>query len=299
MVRTWSHQCCPPFVVSTVRFSSKSLNLTDTSWNSAVFYSFPTYEYRVAVASSDFQDYNQTWPSKIGYDFDSLRRSATDLEYLSNADCINRYIEPLNSGRDVIVVTKRTTAQNDNKTLLTSEVSGGVVWYFEEYWICSSPEIYSAMLPGGCTTSVINNYLSNWTVASGDIPPVTDNSLGSGTVEVDHCLSAGLNDSQNQCSVGFSTYIMAIVIGMNALKCGFVFFVHWKSGKYGAIVTLGDAISSFLQEPDHHTEQMCLTTKCHFMGKDAWEPQAIEWRPVKTRWQGATTKRRFWITIGM
>ena len=197
------------------------------------------------------------------------------------------------------MVTKRTTAENGNKTLLTNEVAGGTIWYFEEYWICSSPEIYSAMMPGGCTQPVLERFYSNWTVASGDTSSSTDNSLGSGTVEVDHCLSAGLNDSQNQCSVGFSTYIMGIVIAMNALKCGFVFFVHWKSGKFGAIVTLGDAIASFLQEPDHHTEHMCLTTKRTFMGKAAWLPQALQWQPKKTRWIGATTKRRFWITIGV
>ena len=269
------------------------------SWNSAVFYTFPTYGYRVAVASSDFQNFNQSWPSKAGFEFDPLRESATDLEFLEPADCIDRYLNIYNAGKDVIVVTKRTTAENSNQTLLTNEVTGGPVWYFEEYWICSSTEIYAAMLPGGCTQGVMNNFYSNWTIASGDIAPKTDNSLGGGSVEVDHCLSAGLNDSQKQCSVGFSTYIMGIVIAMNALKCGFVLFVHWKSGKFGAIVTLGDAIASFLQEPDHHTEQMCLTTKRTFMGKTGWQPQALQWQPSKTRWIGATTKRRFWITIGL
>lgn len=155
------------------------------------------------------------------------------------------------------------------------------------------------MLPGGCTQEVLNNFLSNWTVATGDPAPTVVNSIGGGSVEVDHCLSAGVNDSQNQCSVGFSTYIMAIVIGMNALKCLFVIFVHWKSGKFSAIVTLGDAIASFLQEPDHHTEQMCLATKRTFMSTAAWGQQAIEWWPVKMRWINATTKRRFWITIGV
>ena len=253
----------------------------------------------MAVASSDFQNFNQSWPSKSGFDFNLLRQSATELEFLEPADCIDRYLSPLNSAKDVIVVTKRTTAENGNHTLLTSEIAGGTVWYFQEYWICSSDEIHSAMLPGGCTSGILDNFLSNWTVASGDPAPDGPGTFGGGSVAVDHCLSAGFNDSENQCSVGFSTYIMGIVIAMNALKCAFVFFVHWKSGKFDAIVTLGDAIASFLHEPDHYTEKMCLTTKRTFMGKEAWQPQAIEWRPPKTRWIGATTKRRFWITIGV
>lgn len=263
-------------------------------WNSAVFYSFPTYQYRVAVVTSDFQYINQAWPSYGGYEFEPLRQSAAGLELLQPADCINRYIEPLNAGRDVIVVTNRTAAENSNSTLIASTVTGGTVWYFEEYWICSSTEIYNAIIPGGCTTDVVDKFVSNWTVAS-----ETGLHLGKGSVAVDYCLSAGMNDSQDQCSVGFSTYIMTIVIAMNALKCAFVLFVHYKAGRSSVIGTLGDAVASFLQEPDHSTEHMCLATKRTFMSKAAWQPQAIEWRPSKTRWIGATTKRRFGVTMGM
>jgi hypothetical protein len=152
------------------------------------------------------------------------------------------------------------------------------------------------MLPGGCTQDLISRFISNWTVADHRNGSIVN---GQGSVAVDYCLSAGLNPSQEMCSVGFSSYIMWLVVAINALKCGFVIFTSWKSDKFDAIVTLGDAIASFLQEPDHYTEKMCLANKRTFMGKTAWRPQFALWYNTKSRWVDSVTKRRFWLTIGL
>ena len=267
-----------------------------SSWNSAIFASIPTYEYRVVFATLDFQSNNQSWASVDGFDFNSLRLNAPNLEFLDRADCVNRYLQPLNAGKDVIVVTKRTTAENYNRTMLVSEVTGGLSWYFEEYWICSSRPTWLAMGGGGCTSDVIDPFISNWAVAEFKN---STNFMGNGAVPVDHCLSGGINPSQEMCSVGFSSYIMFLVVVVNALKCGLVGFTAWKTGKLDAIVTLGDAISSFLREPDHQTEKMCLSTKRSFTGKANWQPQAHVWQLTKLRWVHSVTKRRFGLTVSL
>ena len=228
-----------------------------------------------------------------------MRKSSSTFERLENQDCINRYIGALNGGKDLIVVTSRTMAENFNKTLITPDLAGTAQWYNIGYWICGSNVIYSNQGGGGCTADAIRPFVSNWSVAA-QLQQTNATLYGLGSAPVEYCLSAGVNQTNEKCGLHFSSTIMWIVCFMNFLKCGFVIFVSCYSGCADSLVTLGDAVASFLENPDSTTKGMCLADKRSFPRKGPWgTTEPIMFQSRKTRWIEATTKRHFGSTIAL
>ena len=55
------------------------------------------------------------------------------------------------------------------------------------------------------------------------------------------------------------------------------------------LVILGDAVASFLQDPDTHTEDMCIVSQDDITTNiDAWRrPAAQEWQPLRLPWSAS------------
>jgi len=102
--------------------------------------------------------------------------------------------------------------------------------------------------------------------------------MGNQTVE--YCLSETVPD---HCRLQFSVPIMIAVIICNFIKLICITLTIWKSDF--TLVTLGDAISSFLETPDPASKGMCTATKKEI--QDGWWP--VSNRP--RRW---LNKRTFW-----
>jgi hypothetical protein len=69
------------------------------------------------------------------------------------------------------------------------------------------------------------------------------------------------------CKLRFSFLIAFIVIAANIIKAicmGLTIYVH---GNHEALVTLGDAVASFLNRPDPDTEGCCLRPKAHVQSR--------------------------------
>jgi hypothetical protein len=84
---------------------------------------------------------------------------------------------------------------------------------------------------------------------------------------IDHCMAEKV---EKHCKLPFSFHIAALVIVLNFAKavimCLAVFGVRETP-----LMTLGDAISSFLQRPDVYTEGMCMVSKQELMaGPQNW-----------------------------
>jgi hypothetical protein len=60
-----------------------------------------------------------------------------------------------------------------------------------------------------------------------------------------------------RCRVDISQTILYIVIACNVVKVIVMAITLWRLNQE-TIVTIGDAITSFLQEPDHTTKNCCL-----------------------------------------
>ncbi|KAK0383249.1 hypothetical protein NLU13_9162 [Sarocladium strictum] len=149
--------------------------------------------------------------------------------------------------------------------------------------------------------------------------PVKTWFVGSPKYEVSHCLVQPPERLRSECRFEYSPYIMFTVCLMNMIKAVIMLLI-WvlrrrqeKQGDPGRqiLYTLGDAISSFMREPDRHTRELCLATKDDFRTHRNWKFKEIPLKDVKGytgghpramtetsyRWRKAASPRRWFILL--
>ncbi|KAF2832068.1 hypothetical protein CC86DRAFT_462450 [Ophiobolus disseminans] len=102
---------------------------------------------------------------------------------------------------------------------------------------------------------------------------------------------------------------MAIVTGLNLLKCVCITYTHYlhrRSARESAtkgppyLVTIGDAIASFLQDEDKHTMGFNWATKRNFdKGWPSKRPNRLISTPKSEFWFRAASKIRWGITMSL
>ena len=262
------------------------------SWNSAVFASIPAYKYTAAFTTQDYLQNNQSW-SAAGLDY--MRLGIPTYERLDNHECIDRYVDSLHYGKDVVVVTNKTSSTNDGHTLLGSFLQTG--WPWQGLWICASPEVGSRLLGHkGCTSDYMKNYANNWTVVY-EGPGYYDPTAHRETVTALYCLSAGTQPSDRGCGLHFSVPIMAIVCVLNFIKCVSICWAAYYNWNAQPMSVTGDAIASFLRCPDSRTKGMSTSSRYDFHRGGPWNSKAREWRQQSLRWYRAASRRRWAIVL--
>lgn len=161
------------------------------------------------------------------------------LTNLSNHDCLRTYRNEIIPDRlDVLAISSATHANN----LLLSYWPGNVF---------SLKSTEGGWSPYGwtCTQSSLQHRCDfptqNWTVF--DSP-------------IEYCLSQYIEPS---CRLQFSLVIMIIVISCNFAKVLCMSLTIWKPSSM-PLLTLGDAVASFLDRPDPDTANNCLASKLRF-----------------------------------
>jgi hypothetical protein len=164
---------------------------------------------------------------------------------------------------------------NDNSSLISTFGLGyDADWATEQTWMCVAYPHLRVNLDL-CNSENMLPLATTWIV-----------SVSGKNLRVGYCLSAGVADLKNSCGLHFSMPIMIIVCCMNLLKClgvlyTLLLFWHGES----SLVTLGDAISSFMVTRDHTTEAMCLATASDLQNKN--------WPKLPKKWQGPQALRVF------
>ena len=97
------------------------------------------------------------------------------------------------------------------------------------------------------------------------------------------------------CRVIFLVYVMVIVICCNCVKacCMVMTVVNFREP---TLVTLGDAVDSFLRTPDQTTIGMCFADR-QFIKREwerGWTTGPREWKKGVQRWWTSASKTR-WI----
>jgi hypothetical protein len=121
---------------------------------------------------------------------------------------------------------------------------------------------------------------------------------------VQHCL---IESVEERCNVLFSIPIAALVIVSNLVKAVCMALTLYKYRRISPLVTLGDAISHFLDHPDPQTKGRCLFSRRHIETQWTWErcrgakpdelgvePEA--YKPKQLLWQTAPSGRRWAAT---
>ncbi|KAK8102321.1 hypothetical protein PG984_015467 [Apiospora sp. TS-2023a] len=240
-------------------------------WNSALFTSIPVVAVPRAIATSDFLTAAENWTISDplghrswwhfapGYGEAShnvsliynLQEMAPTMERLDTAACIERFINPLTVSTSVIVVAQNMTSQQFNgSSLLDGWVSGWETWTLSATWICDAYQSSDLNHWRLCDSNWAKEFSNDWHLRWHDI----------WRIKVDHCLAGGNGDNEKRCGLHYSAYIWEIVCACTSLECLLVFVVWLRNRrdmkvdrgnkKHRTMVTIGDAIHSFLEYPD-------------------------------------------------
>ncbi|PVH83271.1 hypothetical protein DL98DRAFT_616641, partial [Cadophora sp. DSE1049] len=110
--------------------------------------------------------------------------------------------------------------------------------------------------------------------------------------KVDYCLSERLIP---QCKMFASLPLTLLVSIMNALRIIAMVVVFFQIDSK-PLLTLGDGIASFIENPDQYTRDMCLCGSEHFRllayKKTEWGPVLKPWVRKKRRWYSVVRVRR-------
>lgn len=121
--------------------------------------------------------------------------------------------------------------------------------------------------------------------------------------DLSYCL---VEQVEEFCELQFSFAIAILVIISNLVKATCMAIALWKCGGHGAFVTIGDAIASFLDNPDPSTSGRCLQTRRHVELWWDWNEWAMgnsdiamkrdrrRFRSRRRKWAMAPSERR-WV----
>jgi hypothetical protein len=160
-------------------------------------------------------------------------------------------------------------------------------------WICDSPDVVNQT--GACCEN-------QWGfVPCSKITPklidLADESWETGGFEVDHCLS---EPAESECHLHFSLILMSVVLGFNILKVLSIIYLTFFL-KDAPMLTVGDALQSFLLKPEPTTEGMCLSSHQSIVAasKLGYRSMPMRYDPKLQRFYEAATWKQwsFLLTI--
>lgn len=112
-------------------------------------------------------------------------------------------------------------------------------------------------------------------------------SLDKTTDSIDHCLGNPISDDDLTLAIDLSGPLLGVMTFVNLiflLALALVLALAITRHDFTPLVTLGDALSSFLEDPDPTTQDACLMTKAE-IAKGAWgQREAKFWVTQSCRW---------------
>jgi hypothetical protein len=109
---------------------------------------------------------------------------------------------------------------------------------------------------------------------------------------VDHCYSEVVD---SKCSYSGNIVIIAVVIVCNFVKMVCMFITAFRLGP-GSLITIGDAVASFLQEPDRYTRGQCLLTRDKVVETIQRQKYLNDTKPLPPKPEVAKIKRWKWAS---
>ena len=122
--------------------------------------------------------------------------------------------------------------------------------------------------------------------------------LGFERIPIDYCLVS--EPLKPNCQVQFSALVMLAVIICNAIKfCCVVTAMHTEHEE--SLATIGDALTSFLEQPDSATEKQCLLDRKMVLNDRRREAEFMRWRKSykPQRWFEVSSKFRWWLAMAL
>ena len=260
-------------------------------YNSAVFSTIGANEYEVFIGSENLVT-SAGLDSWLPFDTDhyddgrlAYFQQAANWDNLTNEACIRVYMQDyVTANTNVLAVT---SALNESSAIVNATYPAYVYSsYADSSWVCGDFTLLSAS--GACDTSAVLAEDANWTIG-------IEIRVGTWTTfPIEYCLSQPV---EGQCTLQFSLLIITIVIVCNITKltCMIMLLLRQQAKP---LVTLGDAVESFLETPDPTTENMCLADRSEFSAKKPWSAASDSYEPRQLRWFASASWKR-WLTCNI
>ncbi|KZL73928.1 hypothetical protein CT0861_08557, partial [Colletotrichum tofieldiae] len=270
----WSAQWNKKILWFLLAASSFPLHLL---YNSVVFTSISSNNYYVFVFNVEnlHQENTISFPSDVdkkGYEIIYTAFKNKSLEPLSVADCFQEYGTPFQSSRGNLLLAVSRGNNSDPWSLGTffyANLQASAFGHLAQpsNWICSSfPEKECDGNPAG-----IQKAPGDW------------------AFDVQECYG---QKTTEHCKLLFSGTLGWIVTSLNLLK-GILMLIVAFGGGEKPMLTVGDAVASFLEHSDPPTKAMCLKSKQSFLRND-WLQEPRQFDPVPRRKLAGTSVSR-WI----
>jgi hypothetical protein len=247
--------------VSQLTHTVLSERFIQPSYNSAIFTSISTNEYNVTIVNEGFLALQNltTLPSYYGQSTNHHIEAMHDallsnrLERLDLASCLSAYASNFQSARgDLLLVQPGSsippTPPDDfhlysEATFTLANFGCGIRQAFE--WMCWADFSWQELCTAPCE-DIVPQYFDN------------PDSWRPGGLEVKECWSL---PTEERCKLLFSPTLCWIVTGLNLFKGVLMLITALKGDDGQPILTVGDAVASFMALPDETTVDMCLVSK--------------------------------------
>ncbi|OCT55026.1 hypothetical protein CLCR_02775 [Cladophialophora carrionii] len=285
-------------------------------YNSAFYKSLSTNDYNLLFVTPDFVEGGAIGPLKetlynqnnaYAIDPHDVQSSVLDdpdsWERLDKKACINAYATNfLDNRRTLVLVASNSTGQKNESVLDTR------LYLFSPDlgldWICTSDPYMTNKI--GPLADPIDRMLPCETYVD-RVKAIADQWQPYG-YDVQYCLSQRV---PGRCSYSGNVPIVAVVVVCNVIKVVVMLFVALRLEDH-PLITVGDAVESFLNENDRTTVGLCLLSKKDVTrsthSRKSWSVHGQEKygdaargklaRRQTKRWAAAASGMRWSLTIG-
>lgn len=173
----------------------------------------------------------------------NMYRNGGPVKLLNSSDCIKAYAATYQTGHGSVLVIQDNHGTGDFDDIKNYDQG------MTPNWMCNPGQEWGV---GSCNSVEVVDHISSdvkgWRPLSAKAPIL-------------YCLCEKL--SNERCKLQSSLPIMAIVIGFITIMVTVMALVVFRDDEK-PLLTIGDAIVSFLQDPDHWTRNMCLYSREDF-----------------------------------
>jgi hypothetical protein len=266
-------------------------------YNSAIFSTLSAVDYTAFVVTEDFVHgawWNRTRPGEPSFttQASSLQQDVGKLTRLENVECLQAYGTSMfeTDWKNVLVVT----SLERNDTLMGGFDHSPDSIYNDITWVCNGDP------DGSCDIKSLISKATSWTIPGvADCQHYTDGECDRISAPIQYCLAEPF---VSDCSVRVNTMILLVVVICNIVKIASLLTTVF-SARFEPIITLGDAISSFVQRTDPFTiaagalsrADVDSAAKRRTFGCDGWASSPYQRKTY--RWAFAVGVKRWMTTI--
>ncbi|KAL9620828.1 MAG: hypothetical protein Q9204_008176 [Flavoplaca sp. TL-2023a] len=237
-----------------------------------------------------FEPYPRSRLIEYGLSLMRDSKNTSVWQRMDNRDCIQKYGRQFISTRsDFLAVTH---GLNDSfsiefidKAYPKTDNGAGPSYN----WMCNQyPDAQHGIFNEQCRLEVLLPKSTTWAISYD----------GLGTWPVDYCLSRRVKE---ECRLQFSLALLIVVIMSNFVKAACMIVIVYRHDDT-PLITLGDAIASFLDVPDRTTQGNCVAPEDSFQQRK-WTQQPRPWATKRAYWFSSsswkfwTSYNTLWVTL--